>query len=76
VADVRLADDEERQDVMGEMSSQQVADGNEQDEEDAMLLPELVAHLRANRGTLREEWASRIKEAHLLSAMTPQEVFS
>ena len=58
------------------MSSQRVADGNEPDEEDAMLLPELVAHLRANRGTLREEWASRIKEAHLLSAMTPQEVFS
>jgi len=76
VATVRLADDEGRQDVMGETSSQRVADGNEPDEEDAMLLPELVAHLRAHRGTLREEWASRIKEAHLLSAMTPQEVFS
>jgi rsbT co-antagonist protein RsbR len=76
VANVRLADDEGGQDVAGEMSSQQDADGTDSDEEDAMLLPELVAHLRAHRGTLREEWASRINEEHLLSSMTSQEVFS
>jgi rsbT co-antagonist protein RsbR len=76
VATVRLADDEEGQDVAEEMSSQQVADGTDPDGEDAMLLPELVAHLRAQREVLREAWASRINEAHLLSAMTPQEVFS
>src|SRR5690242_3619743 len=61
---------------MGETSSQHATDRNDADEEDAMLLPELVAHLRAHRGDLREEWASRINEAHLLSAMAPQEVFS
>ena len=40
------------------------------------LLPELVAHLRANRTRLRQQWAERITQAHLLSAMTAQEVFS
>jgi rsbT co-antagonist protein RsbR len=40
------------------------------------LLSELVAHLRDNRTRLREEWAKRITDANLLSAMTPQEVFS
>jgi rsbT co-antagonist protein RsbR len=40
------------------------------------LLPELVAHLRDNRTQLRQEWASRITDARLLSAMTPHEVFS
>ena len=39
------------------------------------LLSELVAHLRQNRTPLREEWAKRITDASLLSAMTPQEVF-
>jgi rsbT co-antagonist protein RsbR len=40
------------------------------------LLPELVEHLRQNRTALREEWARRITEAQLLTAMTPDEVFS
>ncbi|MGI8901758.1 MAG: STAS domain-containing protein [Nocardioides sp.] len=40
------------------------------------MLPELVAHLRENRSALRQEWASRITDAHLLSSMTSQEVFS
>jgi rsbT co-antagonist protein RsbR len=40
------------------------------------LLPELVAHLRDQRTTLRQEWATRITQAHLLSTMTAQEVFS
>lgn len=44
--------------------------------EHATLLPQLVAHLREHRSVLREEWARRINDAHLLSAMTPQEVFS
>src|SRR5215213_11411905 len=43
---------------------------------DEALLPELVAHLRKQRTTLRQEWASRITDAHLLSSMTAQEVFS
>jgi rsbT co-antagonist protein RsbR len=45
------------------------------DEHD-QLLPELVAHLRDNRTELRRQWASRITDAHLLSAMTDEEVFS
>ncbi|HWC39288.1 MAG TPA: STAS domain-containing protein [Acidimicrobiales bacterium] len=40
------------------------------------LLPELVAHLRENRTPLREEWARRITNASLLTAMTPEELFS
>lgn len=40
------------------------------------LLRELVAHLRANRTQLREEWARRITEARLLTALTPDEIFS
>ncbi len=42
----------------------------------ADLLGELVAHLRENRTALREEWARRITEAQLLTAMTPAEIFS
>jgi rsbT co-antagonist protein RsbR len=38
------------------------------------LLPELVAHLRKHRTELREEWGRRINGAHLLSAMTQQEI--
>src|SRR3954447_310328 len=44
--------------------------------ENGVLLPELVAHLRENRTQLREEWARRITEARLLTALTPQEIFS
>jgi rsbT co-antagonist protein RsbR len=40
------------------------------------LLPQLVKHLRQNRTVLREEWARRITAAELLTAMTPEEVFS
>ena len=40
------------------------------------LLPQLVQHLRQNRTILREEWARRITEAELLTAMTPEELFS
>src|SRR5256886_1475712 len=41
-----------------------------------VLLRELVAHLRENRTQLREEWARRITEAKLLTAMTPDEIFA
>ncbi|WP_067570161.1 STAS domain-containing protein [Nocardia acidivorans] len=40
------------------------------------LLSELVMHLRENRTVLREEWARRIRAAQLLTAMTPDEMFS
>jgi rsbT co-antagonist protein RsbR len=42
----------------------------------AMLLRELVGHLRQNRSQLREEWARRITDAQLLTAMSPEEIFS
>jgi rsbT co-antagonist protein RsbR len=40
------------------------------------LLSELLSHLRDERTRLREQWARRIADAHLLSAMTEQEIFS
>src|SRR5438552_8592453 len=42
----------------------------------AGLLTELVTHLRQNRTQLREEWARRITESQLLTAMTKQEIFA
>ncbi len=42
----------------------------------SVLLRELVAHLRQNRTELREEWARRITETRLLTAMTKEEVFA
>lgn len=44
--------------------------------ESSAVLPELVAHLRKNSKHLREEWASRITEAQLLTAMTQDEIFA
>jgi rsbT co-antagonist protein RsbR len=43
---------------------------------DESLLPELVAYLRENRTGLREQWVDRITAAKLLTAMTPDEIFS
>src|SRR5881628_3416447 len=45
-------------------------------ESTAMLLRELVTHLRQQRTQLREEWAQRITEAKLLTAMTKEEIFA
>jgi len=45
-------------------------------EGDDSCLPELVSHLRDNRTGLREEWAQRITDAQLLSAMSEEEIFS
>src|SRR5436305_3767602 len=39
------------------------------------LLTELVALLRKSRTELREEWARRITESRLLTAMTQEEIF-
>jgi rsbT co-antagonist protein RsbR len=44
--------------------------------DEQQLLPELVAHLRRHRSQLRQEWAGRITDGHLLTAMTPQEIHS
>lgn len=45
-------------------------------EASAALLRELVSHLRQNRTQLREEWARRITEAQLLTAMSKDEIFT
>src|SRR6184192_2970254 len=45
-------------------------------ESTAVLLRELVAHLRKNRTNLREEWARKITEAKLLTAMSREEIFA
>ncbi len=45
-------------------------------ESTALLLRELVAHLRQQRAQLREEWARLITEAKLLTAMTKDEIFA
>lgn len=42
----------------------------------AALLRELVAHLRQNQTQLRQEWARRITEAQLLTAMSADEIFT
>src|SRR3954451_24427891 len=45
-------------------------------ETDQSLLHELVAHLRRERGNLREEWARRITNEQLLTVMTGDEIFT
>jgi len=45
-------------------------------ESTAVLLRELVAHLRQLRTNLREEWARKITEAKLLTAMSREEIFA
>src|SRR5215210_2719849 len=65
---------DERGDTMTDISEAEST--NVQTHEAEALLPELVAHLRAHRPPLRQQWAERITQAHLLSAMTAQEVFS
>ena len=46
------------------------------DEYRSELLRQLVAHLRENRTQLRQEWARRITEARLLTAMSQDEIFA
>ena len=50
------------------------ATGDQQGSAD--ILKELVSHLSANRTNLRQEWARRIGEARLLTALTQEEIFS
>jgi rsbT co-antagonist protein RsbR len=61
---------------MAEPESGAPGDGAGSSDNSAALLRELVAHLRQNRTVLREEWARRITEAQLLTALTPEEIFS
>src|SRR5215208_2526806 len=60
--------------AMAETPDASVADGH--GETSADLLKELVSHLRANRTQLREEWARRISDTRLLTALTQEEIFA
>ena len=61
---------------MTSKESDQAQQADEAQNEHDRLLSELVAHLRDNREHLREQWTDRITGARLLSAMTPEEIFS
>jgi rsbT co-antagonist protein RsbR len=56
-------------------AAEQAAASTTTSESSEAMLPELVAHLRQHRAELRAQWARRITEAGLLTAMTPDEVF-
>ena len=71
----------EERDTADEQTGDDCIEGAEQasqvrHSDDDALLPELVSHLRDHRTPLRQQWAERITQAHLLSSMTAQEVFS
>jgi rsbT co-antagonist protein RsbR len=61
---------------MTSKESEEAQQAGEAQNEHDRLLSELVAHLRDNREHLREQWTGRITGARLLSAMTPEEIFS
>jgi rsbT co-antagonist protein RsbR len=58
------------------MSRSQMVTPQASGESTASLLRELVPHLRQNRTQLRQEWARRITEAQLLTAMSADEIFT
>jgi rsbT co-antagonist protein RsbR len=62
--------------MTSEGTDDEVQHADDAHDEHDRLLPELVAHLRDNRERLRELWTGRITDARLLSAMTPDEIFS
>jgi len=59
---------------MAEPESGASGEGAASPDTSAAMLRELVAHLRQNRTVLREEWARRITEAQLLTAVTSEEI--
>lgn len=61
---------------MGQGETRSTRESDDAWAEDKLLLPELVAHLRDNRTQLRQQWATRITDAHLLASMTPHEIFN
>jgi len=57
-------------------SKSQMVHSEAASESTTSLLRELVPHLRQNRTQLRQEWARRITEAKLLTAMSADEIFT
>jgi rsbT co-antagonist protein RsbR len=64
-----------RQTTKPPLPDAQLAASNPRETATQALLTELVAHLRQGRTQLREEWARRITESRLLTAMTQEEIF-
>jgi rsbT co-antagonist protein RsbR len=64
-----------RQTTRPPLPDAQLAVSNPRETATQALLTELVAHLRQGRTQLREEWARRITESRLLTAMTQEEIF-
>jgi len=64
------------EDMTGHQRRDEIVSEPPAGESRAGLLRELVALLRQNRTQLREEWARRITDARLLTAMTQEEIFS
>src|SRR6266498_3446625 len=64
------------QPALGPTRAELMGPGQAGMETSAALLRELVSHLRENRTQLREEWARRITDAELLTAMSKEEIFS
>ena len=50
--------------------------GDQAAETKRVLMKELVSHLREQRTQAREDWARRIQEANLLTAMSNEEIFA
>lgn len=73
-----MANREKNKDGSGKQAQAKLPHVPEQarDESTSSLLRELVAHLRQQRSKLREEWARRITEANLLTAMTKEEILA
>jgi rsbT co-antagonist protein RsbR len=63
---------DEDDEVAGVTFGGATAQGRQTDDDE--LLPQLVSHLREHRNRLRQQWVSRIQGAHLLQAMTSQEM--
>jgi rsbT co-antagonist protein RsbR len=73
-AERRLSLFEEGRGEMDAETPQHTLAGPPDRAEDTELLRELVTHLRNARTELREQWAARITDAHLLGAMTDERI--
>lgn len=74
--DAKKTSEEEKEKEKKEGKTVPQIPGQPSDETTVSLLRELVAHLRQKRSELREEWARRIMDAELLTAMTKEEILA
>ena len=60
--------------IVSNQNDNRIATG--EPETNALLLRQLIAHLREQSSQLRQEWARRIAGANLLTAMSQEEIFA